>query len=123
MAGNAETVVALEHQRMKAMGARDVGTLDKLLSDDLFYVHSSARVDTKHSLIGGMESGSTVYSSVAPSDIVARDYGDTVVLNGLAAIKVTVNGNPLEFTVRYTDVWVRKGDNWQMTVWQSTKLP
>lgn len=123
MTNNAETVVALEHQRMKATGNKDVATLEKLLADDLHYVHSSARIDTKQSLIGNILSGQTVYSSVVPSDIIAYDHGNCVVLTGTAAINVTVNGNAMAFTVRYTDVWVNKGGNWQMTIWQSTKLP
>ena len=37
-----------------------------------------------------MVSGSTVYTSVEPSDVKAQDLGDTVVLTGIAQIKVDV---------------------------------
>ena len=50
-------------------------------------------------------------------------YGDTVVLTGIAQIKVTANGNPLAFGVRFTDVYARRDGRWQMVTWQSTKLP
>jgi hypothetical protein len=29
----------------------------------------------------------------------------------------------MNFGVRFTDIWVNKGGNWQMVTWQSTKLP
>ena len=61
-----------------------------MLADDLIYTHSSARLDTKKSLIDNMVSGSTVYTSVEPSDVKAQDLGDTVVLTGICQIKVTV---------------------------------
>jgi ketosteroid isomerase-like protein len=122
MAGNAQKIIDLDRQRMTAMAKKDVAALTKILSDDLIYTHSSARMDTKKSLIGAMESGSTVYTSVEPSDVVAQDLGDTVVLTGVAAISVNSGGNPNSFRVRFTDVYANKGGQWQMVTWQSTKL-
>jgi ketosteroid isomerase-like protein len=122
MAGNAQKIIDLDRQRMSAMAKKDVAALTKILSDDLIYTHSSARMDTKKSLIGAMESGSTVYTSVEPSDVVAQDLGDTVVLTGVAAISVNSGGAPNSFRVRFTDVYANKGGQWQMVTWQSTKL-
>ena len=123
MAGNGQKIVDLDKQRMTAMAQKDIATLNRLLSDDLVYTHSSARLDTKQSLIGNMESGSTVYTAVEPSDVKAQDLGDTVVLTGVAQIKVTANGTANAFGVRFTDVYANKGGNWQMVAWQSTRLP
>ena len=93
MAGNGQTVIDLDKKRMQAMATKDVATLESLIADDLIYTHSSARLDTKRSLIDNMTSGSTVYTAVEPSDVKAQDLGDTVVLTGIAQIKVTANGN------------------------------
>jgi ketosteroid isomerase-like protein len=122
MAGNAQKIIELDRQRMSAMAKKDVASLTKILADDLIYTHSSARMDTKQSLIGAMESGATVYTSVEPSDVVAQDLGDAVVLTGVAAISVNSGGNPNSFRVRFTDVYANKGGQWQMVTWQSTKL-
>ena len=121
MTDAAQTVIALDAQRMVATGAGDAATLDKLIADDLIYVHSSARMDTKASLIGNMKNGSTVYQSVVPSDVKAREVGGAVMVTGLADIKVTVNGNPLAFQVRFAEVWENRAGQWQMVLWQSTK--
>jgi ketosteroid isomerase-like protein len=123
MAGNAQTVIDLDKKRMHAMAAKDVATLQSVLADDLIYTHSSARLDTKKSLVDNMTSGATVYSSVEPSDVKAQDLGDTVVLTGIAQIKVTSNGTPNAFGVRFTDVYARRDGRWQMVTWQSTRLP
>jgi len=123
MADNRQKIIDLDRQRMEAMAKKDIATLNALLSDDLVYTHSSARLDTKQSLIGAMESGATVYTSVVPSDVVAQDLGDAVVLTGVARISVTSNGNPINFGVRFTDVYANKGGQWQMVAWQSTRLP
>ncbi len=123
MAGNAQKIIELDRKRMQAMADKDIATLNALISDDLVYTHSSARLDTKKSLIGNMESGSTVYTSVVPSDVKAQDLGDTVVLTGSCRISVISNGKPNSFGVRFTDVYANKNGNWQMVAWQSTRTP
>jgi ketosteroid isomerase-like protein len=123
MAGNGEMIIDLDKKRMTAMAQKDIATLNTLLSDDLVYTHSSARLDTKQSLIGAMQSGATVYSSVVPSDVKAQDCGDTVILTGVARIGVNSGGNAMDFAVRFTDVYASKGGKWQMVTWQSTRLP
>ncbi len=75
MADNGQTIIELDRQRMTAMAEKDIGKLNAVLSDDLVYTHSSARIDTKKSLIGAMESGTTVYTSVEPFDVKAQDLG------------------------------------------------
>ena len=123
MAGNGQKIIDLDRQRMTAMAQKDIATLNRLISDELVYTHSTARLDTKQSLIGNMESGSTVYTSVVPSDVKAQDLGDTVVLTGSCKISVNAGGRPNSFGVRFTDVYARRGGKWQMVTWQSTRLP
>jgi ketosteroid isomerase-like protein len=123
MTDNGQKIIDLDRKRMDAMAQKDIATLNALLSDDLVYTHSTARLDTKKSLIEAMESGRTVYTAVVPSDVKAQDLGDTVVLTGSARIHVLSNGKPNSFGVRFTDVYANKGGQWQMVAWQSTRLP
>jgi hypothetical protein len=123
VANNSDTVIELDRKRMQAMSDKDLATLDELLADDLIYTHSSARVDSKQSLIANMKSGATVYSSIEPSEVKAQDLGDAVVLTGVAWIKVASQGKRLDFGVRFTDAYAKRGGRWQMVAWQSTRLP
>src|SRR5579863_9465945 len=123
MAGNGQMIIELDKKRMTAMAQKDIATLNELIADDLVYTHSSARLDTKKSLIGNMETGSTVYTSVVPSEVKAQDLGDAVVLTGTCKISVNSGGRPNSFGVRFTDVYANKGGKWQMVTWQSTRTP
>ena len=123
MSANSDRVIDLDRQRMTAMAEKNIAALNDLIADDLIYTHSSARLDTKASLIGNMQSGSTVYTEVTPSNVVAQDCGDAVVLTGQARIGVMSGGKPNAFTVRFTDVYANRGGKWQMVTWQSTRLP
>ena len=123
MAGNGQAVIDLDRKRMLAMALKDTATLESLLADDLIYTHSSARLDTKRSLIDAMVSGKTVYTGVEPSEVKAQDLGNAVVLTGVAAISVNSNGKPNSFRVRFTDVYENQNGTWRMVTWQSTKIP
>ena len=126
MADNGQKIIDLDKKRMNAMSQKDIATLNAVLSDDLVYTHSSARLDTKQSLIGAMESGATVYTSVGAGDALVdrpQDLGDAVVLTGSCRISVMSNGRPNSFGVRFTDVYANKSGQWQMVTWQSTRLP
>ena len=69
MADNRQMIIDLDKKRMTAMAQKDVATLNALLADDLVYTHSSARLDTKQSLIGKWNPGrrSTPRSSLPMS--------------------------------------------------------
>ena len=123
MSENGQLVIDLDRKRMEAMARKDLAALDALISADLVYTHSTARLDTKQSLLGAMESGTTVYTAVLPSEVQAQDLGDAVVLTGSARIGVLSQGRPNSFAVRFTDVWSNKAGRWQMVAWQSTRLP
>src|SRR3989442_14023275 len=94
---------------MNAMAQKDLATLNELIADDLIYTHSSARLDTKQSLIGNMESGSTLYTSMVPSDVKAQDLGDTVVLTGSCRIGVNAGGRANNLGGRLTDAYAHPG--------------
>src|ERR1700749_3244892 len=102
---------------MTAMGQKDLPALDRIIADDLIYTHSSARVDTKKTLIGAMESGQNVYTAVEASEVVSQYLGDTVVLTGFAAISVKSGVTPNSFRVRFVDVYAHRGGQWQMVTW------
>ena len=123
MAGNEQTIIELDKKRMTAMAQKDVAALKTMLCKGLVYTHSSGRQDTKESLLAGMESGSTVYTSMVPSEVKAQDLGNAVVLTGVAAISVDSKGKSNSFRVRFTDVYENQNGTWRMITWQSTKLP
>jgi ketosteroid isomerase-like protein len=123
MADNGAAIVALDRKRMEATVKQDFAALDAIIGDDLIYTHSTARIDTKESLIGNMKSGKTVYTGLEATDVVAQDLGSAVILTGVARVNVTSNGNPVSFGIRYVNVYANRGGEWKMVTWQSTKTP
>ena len=112
-----KTILDLENQRLAAMVAADADTLDRILADDLSYVHTTAAIDTKESLISGLASGRLNYESITPSERVVRTYHGCAIVRGGAHVHVNDNHFSLEFTV----VYVRSSGDWQMTSWHATR--
>lgn len=124
MPNNTEQMIKeLDSKRMQAMVDGDVDTLDALLADDLTYVHTSAVMDTKQSIIGAIRTGALNYRKMSPRNVSVRSCGDTALVNGEADVEVTSHGNHLTFSLRFTDVYVNHNGDWRMVAWQSTRLP
>ena len=118
-----EMIRVLDAERMSAMVAGDLDTLGRILADDLSYVHTSAAVDTKSSMMEAIGNGRLNYQKMAARNVKVRDYGDAAVVRGEADVEVTSGGNDLAFSLEFTEVYVNGGAGWQMVAWQSTRLP
>src|ERR1700750_3436653 len=104
-AGVKEAVMKAENEWKTAVLKADGATLDKLISSDLSYTHSSAKTQTKEEFIHDATSGSTTYKSIDFSDTQMRQYGDTVVVTEKAVITTVQTGvNRLYLTV----VWAKQ---------------
>ena len=114
-----DEIIELENRRVEAMTKGDVKLLGEILADDLIYTHSTARIDTKSSLIEAISSGRSNYRSIEREDVKVRHFGDTAVVTGEAKFHVGEN----KFGARFIDVYAKRDGAWQMVAWQSTKLP
>jgi len=124
--GKAEQqVLQAEKDRFAAMVKGDRPALEKLLSDDLTYTHSTALLQNKEEFIKGVTSGNIDYVSIVPSepDWKIRVNGNTAVVNGVAAVNVIDNGNDRKIRIRFTTVQANRGGAWQLLAWQSTVIP
>jgi hypothetical protein len=94
------------------------------LADDLSYIHSSGRVDTKQDYIASIASGVLHYQEFSAKDRHVRVLGPTsVVIAGTAHTRVESNRQFLDADVRYTAVYERVNHRWRLVAWQTTRVP
>lgn len=115
----ADDIKKLENERFNAMAKGDVAALERLLGDNLVYTHSSASVDTKASLIDGIRTKKFTYQGFERPVEDIHVYGDSAVIGGHARIDLGTR----QLNVRYTAVWVKRGNAWEFVAWQSTPIP
>ena len=115
-----KAVLAAEQAFVDAMIKADKAALEKLLADDLVYVHSSSKAETKAEVLQVISSGSATYESMEFRDTTVRQYGDVVITNHKAVIKTKQTGVSNLFV---THVWVKNNGGWQFASRHAARLP
>jgi ketosteroid isomerase-like protein len=116
-------VLRADDRRFEAMRKEDWTALDAALADDLTYVHSTARLESKAEHLGNLRAGKPHYRGIAPRERTARVHGGVGIVNGVSEMHVERDGKEQRFTVRYLAVYAKSGDRWRMIAWQSTRVP
>jgi ketosteroid isomerase-like protein len=120
----AKEVMATETARTLALTRSDVAALDRIMADDVTYVHASGKVDTKKSYLDAIRSGQLHYISWEPKDLHVRVLGDSAVINGEYAVRVAdsrVQPTPFDINIFILTVYARRDGHWQQIAWQSTR--
>ena len=116
-------VLRADDARFQAMVRKDWPALDTALADDLTYVHSTARLETKAEHVDNLRGGKPHYRGIAPRDRRVRIHGGVGIVNGVSEMHVERDGKEQRFTVRYLAVYAKAAGMWRMTAWQSTRVP
>ena len=123
MADSKDTIRLLESRRYTAMCEADAKTLEELLGDSLVYTHSYGGADSKSSYLDGIRSKKWIYQAVEWPIEDIQVHGDCAVVTGQVRIQLLSGGQPKKLNSRFTNVWVKGRQGWQMVAWQSTPLP
>ena len=121
--GTAADVLRADDGRFDAMKRGDWAALDAALANDLTYVHSTARLESKAEHIANLRAGKPHYRGIAPRDRSVRVHGGIGIVNGVSEMHVENAGKEQRFTVRYLAVYAQSGGQWRMIAWQSTRQP
>jgi hypothetical protein len=118
-----EDVVAAELRRYEAQTGGDFVAMERILGEDLVYIHSSAAVDDKRAYIKSMRDGTVRYRTMRMIDNKVRVYDCLAVMTGSARFEVTVKGEDITVDLRFTEAWAQRGEDLQFVSWQATRLP
>ena len=117
-------VLAVEQARTAALDRSDVAALTTIMADDVSYVHASGKVDTKQSYLEAIRSGQLHYISWQPEGLHVRVLGNTAVLTGAYAVRVSdvrMQPEPFDIDILILSVYARRAGHWQQIAWQSTR--
>jgi len=120
---DAEAIQKLEEERYAAMLHPNVATLERLLHDDLLYVHSNGTADTKASYIARLREGAFKYRRIERSDVIVRVFPDSALVFSRLSMSVIMRGEAREVDARLLVVWARFGELWQVIGVQSGAIP
>lgn len=122
-AATVQAVLAFEDARFAAMIAADTARLRDALADDLSYVHSSGRRETRAQYLASVGAGSLRYQAFTPRERQVRLLGArAAVVVGLAHARAVSQGQSVDVDVRYLAVYERAGQRWKLVAWQTTRI-
>jgi ketosteroid isomerase-like protein len=118
----ADQVRTMDRQWADATLHRDVAALNRILADDLKYVHGNASVQNKKEFIDSLKSGDLVYHTIEFQEVDVRVFGDTAIVMSKPRLSITMGGQDQKFEVRFLRVYVKRKGAWQLLAHQATRL-
>jgi ketosteroid isomerase-like protein len=119
----ARQVLAVEQARVEALDHGDIPALERIMADDVRYVHASGHVDTRESYLDGIRSGQLKYIFWKPEGLHVQMLGNTAVLSGKYAVRANdlrVQKAPFDVQILVLSVYAKRGGRWQLVAYQST---
>ena len=101
----------------------DTATLDQVLADDFTRIQSDGSELSKTQVIEGFKSGNLKFVVFDEADVKIRLYGEVAVAISTANIKMrTLDGKEFSGQFRNSRVFVKRSGNWQVALFQSSKI-
>ena len=113
-------VAALDAAYQSAVKKNDASTMDRILADDFILVTGSGKTYTKADLLEEARTRRFVYEHQEDSAQMVRIWGDTAVVTAKLWEKGAQDGKPFDYTVWFSDTYVRTATGWRYVFGQSS---
>ena len=113
----------LEKNWDAAIVARDIPTIESILTEDFQFIDSAGNVHSKGDILEGIKSSKATTEPFETEDVRVRIYGTTAVLTGRFTQKVVYEGKTYSGQFRYTDVYVKQGESWRAVSAHASRIP
>jgi hypothetical protein len=118
-----DELLAFEQARVEATLKANVAQLEAMLADELVWVHSNGKIDSKTSYIQDIANQKSRCQALQVLDSKARIYGEIGLTNGRLLVEFFEEDNSItKLTVLFTVVYRQQAGQWQVISWQTTKL-
>jgi ketosteroid isomerase-like protein len=115
-----KAVAALDTQYQAAVKVNDAATMDRILADDFVLSTGSGKKYTKQDLLSEARSGRVQYEHQEDTEQTVRVWGDTAVVTAKLWEKGTDSGKAFDYTVWFSDTYVRTPKGWTYVFGQSS---
>ena len=116
-------IVRLENERCRALVARDLDALKRLVADDLVHVHANGKADDHDAYLHTVEE-QIDFLSAERKHLDVRVYGDIAIATGkleqVVQLRATAERIPMAITT--TQVWRRGDEGWKQVSFQATNV-
>jgi ketosteroid isomerase-like protein len=118
-----EALIQLEREWNDAFYRRDLQFLDRVLADEFVATYEDGSRGNKARELELTEAFNQQVDSSVQDEFSVKVYGDAAVVWFTLHLVGPRQGQPVEITFRYVDVFVWRDLRWQCVSSQSTKVP
>ena len=112
----------VQQLRFDRMIRGDVAQLGFLLADEMTYVHSNSRIDSKAEFLARLASEPDRYQRITRSELATRVLGKLGLINGVTELNLKKPDGLHGSRIRFTEVSLWDGEIWKLHAWQSTLI-
>jgi len=113
-------IAGLDTQYQAAVKNSDTATMDQILANDFVLVTGSGKTYGKTDLLNEARSGRIVYEHQEDSEQTVRVWSDSAVVTARLWERGTENGKPFDYTVWFSDLYMRTLSGWRYEFGQSS---
>jgi ketosteroid isomerase-like protein len=120
---DASQVERLERELVRAIGAKDLESYDRIVAPDYVVVTAAGPETSKAQVMDQYRSGERGYTDLAIDEVKVHVFGDTAVVTARTLGSRQEHGTSTPNRVRYLRVYARRGGRWQAVTQMSAPLP
>lgn len=117
-----QELIQIQKDWAEARVKRDVAFLEKLYAKELRITALDGNIIERAADIADFASGDLKPEIARNDDLKISVYGETAIVSGIEYVKGTYKNNPGEFWLRFTNVYVRRENRWQLVSHQTTEM-
>ena len=118
----AETLRDIENQLVAAWVAGDPSVHERVLAEEWTVIDAQGRIRNKAEVLEEMFRAGEREISGRIDEVNVRPYGDWAIVTGKTYVAGRYEGNEIEVTLRFMDVFRRREGTWQVVASQATLL-
>ncbi len=118
-----DRILTLENAWNQAEQQKDAGALKVLLGAEMVFVDYNGKMMDRAEYLASVQSPSLHPERIVTESMKVHSYGAVAVVNGVYREAGVKSGKAYALRERFTDTWVRRGDNWVCVASQSTLIP
>lgn len=121
-ANDEQTLKQIEQELLNALLKNDAPVFERYVADAFIFTGPDGGVMNKTENIAALKSGDLKFESSKVDDMKVQLHGNTGIVTYQATDKGTYKGKDISGKNRWTDVFVKKGGDWQIVATQGTPL-
>jgi ketosteroid isomerase-like protein len=117
-----ETLIQLERDWHRAVLQNDVDFVSSVLADEFVATYDDGSRGDRERELALVAAFDQQIDASALDEFLIQIHRDTAVVHFTLRLTGPMQGEPVELTLRYIDVWVYRDGRWQCVASQSTRV-